>query len=62
MHVLGPRDPFGMPGGPRHVLGEDGEPKADLFREDMLHLNDKGYALWNSLLVPHLQSPASAQP
>jgi lysophospholipase L1-like esterase len=44
------------------MLGEDGEPKADLFREDMLHLNDKGYALWNSLLVPHLQSPASAQP
>ncbi len=43
------------------MLGDDGQPKADLFREDMLHLNDKGYALWNSLLAPHVQSPASAK-
>jgi lysophospholipase L1-like esterase len=44
------------------MLGDDGQPKADLFREDMLHLNDKGYALWNSLLAPHIQSPAGANP
>jgi lysophospholipase L1-like esterase len=34
------------------MLGDDGQPQAGLFREDMLHLNDKGYALWSSLLVP----------
>ena len=27
-----------------------GEPRAELFREDGLHLNDKGYALWTKAL------------
>lgn len=42
------------------MLGDDGQPKADLFREDMLHLNDKGYALWNSLLGPLLPDAAAS--
>jgi lysophospholipase L1-like esterase len=41
------------------MLGDDGQPRADLFRDDMLHLNDKGYALWNSLLAPLLTAPAT---
>jgi lysophospholipase L1-like esterase len=28
------------------MLGADGQPMADLFEKDMLHLNPKGYALW----------------
>ncbi len=36
------------------MLGEDGQPRAELFRMDRLHLNDAGYAVWNKLLAPHL--------
>ncbi len=25
---------------------ENGEPKKDIFREDNLHMNKKGYAIW----------------
>lgn len=34
------------------MLGEDGLPRAELFRQDKLHLTDKGYELWTSLLAP----------
>ena len=37
------------------MLGEDGKPRPDLFVADGLHLNDKGYALWASILKPHLK-------
>jgi lysophospholipase L1-like esterase len=37
------------------MLGQDGQPRPELFREDGLHLNDKGYALWASLLRPYLK-------
>ncbi len=37
------------------MLGEDGKPRAELFRKDGLHLNDKGYALWASLVQPYLK-------
>lgn len=36
------------------LLGEDGTPRADLFVEDNLHLNDAGYAIWTELVRPHL--------
>lgn len=36
------------------MLGEDGRPRAELFRDDGLHLNAEGYALWTKLLRPHL--------
>ncbi len=36
------------------LLGEDGKPRADLFREDGLHLNKDGYAKWNAALRPYL--------
>jgi lysophospholipase L1-like esterase len=34
------------------LLGTDRLPKEDYFLSDQLHLNDKGYARWNSLLAP----------
>jgi lysophospholipase L1-like esterase len=37
------------------MLGPDGEPRAELYRSDALHLNDAGYALWRTLLLPHLR-------
>lgn len=36
------------------MLGADGQPREELFRADKLHLNEAGYALWNSLLAPLL--------
>lgn len=36
------------------MLGEDGTPRKELFRDDGLHLNDAGYELWTKLVTPHL--------
>jgi lysophospholipase L1-like esterase len=36
------------------MLGDDGEPRKELFREDGLHMNDEGYKLWSEMLQPHL--------
>lgn len=32
------------------MLGKDGLPKPEIFVDDRLHMNDKGYALWTPLL------------
>jgi lysophospholipase L1-like esterase len=37
------------------MLGADGKPKPELFGKDGLHMNDKGYELWASLLKPYLK-------
>jgi lysophospholipase L1-like esterase len=36
------------------MLGVDGRPRAELFRGDMLHLNDEGYRLWRSVIAGYL--------
>lgn len=36
------------------LLGEDGEPRPDLLKEDGLHLNEKGYAAISQLVRPWL--------
>jgi len=36
------------------MIGNDGTVRTDLFVKDGLHLNDKGYALWTSILMPYL--------
>lgn len=37
------------------MLNADGQPRAELFREDGLHLNAAGYKLWASVLRPTLE-------
>jgi len=37
------------------MINEEGVPNPDLFLNDGLHLNEKGYAIWNSLLEPLLE-------
>ena len=37
------------------MLDKDGVPNWSLFQSDGLHMNDKGYGIWNELLRPHLQ-------
>lgn len=36
------------------MLGPDGKPKPDIFIEDNLHMNAKGYAIWQKILQPYL--------
>jgi len=37
------------------VLNSEGKPNDALFRDDHLHLNEQGYAIWNRLLRPELE-------
>jgi hypothetical protein len=36
------------------MLAPNGEPKPDIFVEDQLHMNTKGYELWKGLVGPVL--------
>jgi len=36
------------------MLGKDGKPRQELFIEDNLHMNAKGYAIWQKLIQPTL--------
>jgi lysophospholipase L1-like esterase len=37
------------------MLGKDGLPKPDIFRDDRLHMNAKGYAIWKEAVQPYLR-------
>ncbi len=37
------------------MLGADGQPRASLFREDMLHMKPEGYAIWRKALAPKVE-------
>jgi lysophospholipase L1-like esterase len=37
------------------MLGPDGHPSSDIFVEDGLHMNPKGYAIWKQAVGPHLR-------
>ena len=37
------------------MLDEKGEPKSEIFLEDKLHLNEKGYTIWRGILQRYLQ-------
>ena len=36
------------------MLDENGRPKEDLFIEDRLHMNSKGYKIWKNKIAPYL--------
>ncbi len=38
----------------KEMIDDEGKPMADLFIEDNLHMNKKGYAIWQKLIEPHL--------
>ena len=38
------------------MIGDDGQPRPELFVADGLHLSDDGYRLWTDLLAPHLDA------
>lgn len=37
------------------MLNADGQPMADIFIEDRLHMNAKGYAIWQKIIEPYLK-------
>jgi len=37
------------------MLGTDGKPMAEIFIKDNLHMNAKGYAIWNKTIAPFLK-------
>ena len=37
------------------MLGPNGSPKPDIFREDGLHMNANGYAIWKETVGPYLK-------
>jgi lysophospholipase L1-like esterase len=37
------------------MLDSNGAPRKELFLADMLHMNEKGYAIWQKALEPHLK-------
>jgi lysophospholipase L1-like esterase len=37
------------------MLGPDGLPRPDIYVEDQLHMNAKGYAIWRDAVAPHLK-------
>ncbi|MES2414740.1 MAG: SGNH/GDSL hydrolase family protein [Pseudomonadota bacterium] len=39
------------------MLNEQGQPRAELFLGDRLHMNAAGYQLWQSVIVSHLPAP-----
>ncbi len=39
----------------RPMLNEDGKPKPEIFLEDNLHMNERGYAIWNEQVLPFLK-------
>jgi lysophospholipase L1-like esterase len=41
------------------MLGANGKPNPELFRDDKLHMKPKGYEIWTSLLQPILKGIAS---
>lgn len=37
------------------MLGPDGLPQSDIYRQDGLHMNAKGYAIWKTALSPYVK-------
>ncbi len=38
------------------MLKSDGKPMEDIFLEDKLHMNKKGYAIWQKIIEPYLKN------
>lgn len=57
--VADPRITY-VAGSADRYLDEDGNPIAELFIADKLHLSDAGYEVWKELLTPLLPVPAAA--
>ena len=46
----------------RAMLDAHGQPRAELFVKDMLHMNRAGYEIWTELVRPHLDPAPTTNP
>ena len=46
----------------RAMLDAHGQPRAELFVKDMLHMNRAGYEIWTELVRPHLDPAPTTDP
>lgn len=37
------------------MLNEEGKPKPEIFLNDNLHMNEKGYRIWQTIILPYLK-------
>ena len=37
------------------MIGDDGQPRKELFLKDGLHMTDAGYKIWTDLVMPHVK-------
>ncbi len=44
------------------MIGPDGQPRADYFKDDKLHLNEAGYRVWREAIAPLLAPEATTVP
>ena len=44
-----------------HMIGADGRPRRDLFVEDRLHMNERGYAIWARVIAEELRIESKSQ-
>lgn len=38
----------------KEMIDDEGKPRADIFLDDNLHMNEQGYAIWRRVIAPHL--------
>jgi hypothetical protein len=39
------------------MLTSGGKPMEDIFESDKLHMNARGYAIWQKVILPYLDKP-----
>jgi len=37
-----------------HMMAPNGLPKPDIFIDDRLHMNEKGYKIWRAIVAPYV--------
>ena len=44
------------------MIGDDGQPRKELFLKDGLHMSDAGYKIWTDLVMPLCEAVGPAVP
>lgn len=44
-----------------HMLGDDGQPRRDIYLKDRLHMNENGYVIWKRVVGEHLRTLPAAR-
>jgi lysophospholipase L1-like esterase len=50
-----------LPGSCDRFLDPSGRPIPNLYADDQLHMNDRGYRIWKEILTPHLVAAGNSR-